>query len=291
MKNLILFLFILFSHQAVSSPMVFRLYKQKIKFLEDSIIQDFSMDYPKKRKEIAPHEFSKMSQQVEVRYEIQKKLFLKIESELFRLQHSISKAFAAGKLSKAESSELTSGIEYASRIILRSRKEEINQTYTEFKNLLVHTPSLNTMKSQLSDLNTPNCALSNINFNKIANELSFNVKKKNKFGGWTSGKFKITQHDMALGHLVSQPETFSIHKIVTRFWTGEGDSQKHFVLYQNSQGNILKATFHQTEKKPLVKILGISFGKQIVKKQINCISKNQFTSQIEGPMPASNYEN
>ena len=250
-------------------------YKTQIDDLENSMIQEFSIDLPHKSENKFSKDYSQAATQLEVKFEIQRKLFYKIEEKYLIIQNDLQKDLLSKDLTSEEASKLKTKIEYATRIILQSRKREITEMYADLKKSLSHCPKLMDVYHQLADLQFNNCSLENIEMNEHTKSLSFDVKKKNKFGSWTVSNFFVNSNDLKSGRLVSRPDitknVFPFQNFVTQFWTNKNEvaSQK-FTLRLNPAGEVTAAEFKEESQEPLIKIFGYSFGTQSIKKAFGC---------------------
>jgi hypothetical protein len=289
MKKLLIATLFTISQTVLATPEHFTQLKSVIDQLENSIIQEFSIDYPKDRENLTAKAHAKLATQIETKYGMQKTLFFMLEEKLYNIHTSLSAKVEKGKLSKAEAEKLETSIEYAKRIILKSRKAEINQIYNDFMAGLSHTPKLNDIYAKLNEMKVKNCSLSNLILDSKKGILSFDIKKKNKFGNWTSSKFNITNEDIHSGHLTSRLDNNDqfnpFQNIVTQYWNLHTPNSGHqkFTLLQDENGNIQTAEFNQESKEPLVSFLGMNFGSQKVTKEFECESLNKRS----GPTPAS----
>jgi hypothetical protein len=290
MKKLLIATLFMTSQTVFATPENFTQLKTVIDQLENSIIQDFSIDYPKDRDNLSIKAHAKLAKQIEVKYGIQKSLFYKLEEEFFNIDSSLTTKVEKGNLTLKEAEKLKTSIEYAKRIILRSRKSEINQIYTEFMDGLNHTPKLNDIYVKLNEMEIKNCSLTNLILNTQKGVLSFSIKQKNKFGNWFSSQFKITNEDIQSGHLTSRldgQDKFSpFQNIVTQYWNLKAPDSGHqkFTLLQDENGNIKQAKFNQESHEPLVSFLGLSFGTQKINKDFECDNSQ---IKVNGPSPAS----
>lgn len=291
MKKIITATLLTISICSFSSTDNFSSLKEKIDHLENSIIQDFSIDLPKNKKGLTAQEQVKLANQVEVKYGIQRTLFFKIEEEFFQLNRKLKSHVKQGLLSLEEAEKLKTSIDYANRIILKSRKAEINQIYSEFMSKLSHRPKLDDIYTKLAAMDVKNCSFENLNLSHDSSILSFNIKQKNKFGNWTSSHYQITEQDIQAGHLTSrldkQNSFIPFQNIITNYWNADkansGKGHQKFTLLQDEHGNIKEAKFNQETEEPLISFLGFSIGTQKVKKFFECENMKKFF----GPSPAS----
>ncbi len=293
MKHFILFstfLTLSIGH-AWSSPDTYKTLKDKINRLENSIIQEFSIDYPKNRQNLAPSSYAKLAGQVEIKYNLQQALFNKLESELFNIDKSLPKQVKQGELTAAEAEKLKNSIEYANRIILKTRRAEIAEMYSEFMSSLDHSPELKDVHKNLAHMRVPNCSIENLQYNESGQQLSFEIKQKNNYGSWTSSSFNLSQQDITSGQLSSKLENHNrfnpVHNIITQFQHSdyETDVSQRFTLLQDEYGNILEARFFQETTEPLIEFMGLKLGTQKVTKFIECGRESLETAL--GPKPAS----
>lgn len=289
MKIKILIPILLITQSALATSDQCNQMKQKIDDLENTIIQEFSIDFPSDRKNIDTKSYARLASQIEVKYGLQRMLFHKLEQEFFKLNSSLTPHLHNGKITEEEANKLKTSIEYANRIILRSRRAEINEMYTAFKESLTHTPKLSDIHSKLSHLDAKNCSFNNLTLDEQNGILSFQVQKKNKFGSYTTSNFEVTNQNIKLGQVTSKLDNLNkvnpFYNIITKFWNTATfkNSSQDFTLIQDENGNISEASFVQEFEEPLISFLGLEFGTQKIKKNFDCVSK----TVRQGPTPAS----
>ncbi len=285
-KQFILCVFISFN--SFVSSHTYKDYKSKIDRLENSIIQDFSIEVPHGEK-INTENQMKFATQMEVKYGIQQKLFAKIDYELSVLESEVLQSLQRGELTKEESEKLKNSVNYAQRIILKSRVNEINLTYQEFRKMLTHTPELQDIYESFSVGKINNCSLHNLTMNSKGDSLSFDIQHTNKFGGEEVSSFTITQNDLTSGYLTSRLDAYNrynpYHSIITRYsnYLPQGVGTQSFTYKQDENGKITEANFLQEKDEPLFSVFGMSFGKQSIRKYFDCKKAKAFF----GPSPAS----
>ena len=262
---------------------IYEKYKAQINHLENSAIQEFSIDLPKDAHDQFTKHYSKAATQLEVRFQIHKKLFYKIEEKLLKLSQEVRNAHKQKLLSISEYESLNNSISYANRIIIRPRKTEIQNIYATLKDALSHSPKLDVLYHQLSDLKFKDCSLENIKFNEKYSNLSFNIKRKNNFGGWLSSTFVLTGLDVKDGRIISTPSSFSMlspnKSFQTSFWGNQRNKDlQNFTLHLNNDGKITQAFFRDERVEPLVEFMGIKFGSQNVTKLYDCNPINRAPS-------------
>lgn len=282
---------ILFSPLCFSSQEKFEEYKSKISHLENSVIQEFSIDLPDKSHGRFTESYSKAATELEVKFEIQRKLFYKIEKQFLDMSLAIEKDMLKKQLTSKEAEKLKTNIEFASRIIMRSRKGEIQEMYSDLKKALTHNPRLVEVYEQLNEMKFNNCSLENLKFNEKYSSLSFDIKQKNKFGSWTTSNFYLTNNDVDSGRLISKPMVASaalpFQKFVTEFWTNDGtqNGQQKFTLHLDPEGEITKADFRQEYEEPLIEVFGFKIGKQSIRKAFGC---NKAMEGVRAPASIEN---
>lgn len=275
-KNLIfVFLIIIQVKNIFAEEWLYKDIKNKISSLENSIIQDFNIDLPPEESNRYGADYSRAATQLAVKYEIQKKLFYKIEYNFFQLAQSIDEHLSKNELNYTEAEKLRTNIEYATRIIMKSRMSEIHEIYLDLRSSLTHGPKLKEVYSQIKKMNLNNCVLETIDLNEKDQILSFGIKTKNKFGSWTQSDFTITQKDISAGRLLSMPDfshtSFPYNRFITNYWTSQNSKdEKKFSLHLDHFGSIVAAEFADKKEEPLIKIMGINLGSQIVDKKIDC---------------------
>lgn len=282
--KLVLMIFVsLNSLHATASEHIFQKLKNKINLLENQIIQDFELGGTER--EVGPKEYHQTAKIIESQYKKQLQIFSQIHEQLMQVESRISKSFDKGQLTKAEMERLKNNIEYADRIILRSRKEEVGKIYHQLKSKLSHIPRLEEVYTKLqSAAETNKCTIKNLFFDKLAGVLSFDVLSTDN-PTEESGKtinFTITQGDVAQGLLNSEVmHGGAFRKFVTQYQSAFPSSEGlySFTLTENTSGEIAKASFHQTDiVKPYMQLFGVSFGSEKVDRSYYCGS---------GPQPAS----
>lgn len=245
----------------------------EIDLLENSLIQDFSIDLPRNTEERKTIDYIKAANQLKVKYELQRKLFFKVEDHLFKLELKVGD----GNLEPEEIQKLKAKIEYAARIILRSRKNEIHEIYNELKNALSHIPKLKDIFEQIKQFHSQNCLIENIDYRPDVSELQFDVKAKNKFGSWTEVHYIISDLARKSKRLMSRPDlnkyNLPYQSFVTEYWSAandEGQIEKSFSLQLDNNGLITNTEFTHNTKEPLIQILGFEIGSQDIRKNLKC---------------------
>jgi hypothetical protein len=288
-KLLLALIFTLKSVCAICSEANYLDIKHKIDKLENTIIQDFSIDYPNIKESMTPKDYAAVASQVEVKFGMQKTLFYKLEAEFYKIKYSIDQKQADKLITADEASRLKNSVDYATRIILTSRRSEINQIYTEFKSSLVHRPELSEIFQNLVKFDVKNCSLSKLKLNQKDGLLSFTIEKKNKFGKLSSSSFVITDQEIKTGQVTSRLDNYNkfnpFRNMITQYWTNDEIDHKSqsFSILQDENGIVRTANFYQESKIPFIDFMGIKLGEQNIKKNFDCISHKM----IQGTSPAS----
>ena len=89
---------------------------------------------------------------VKTRYNIQRALFYNIEGELLEIGNKINQNLKSKTLSQVQFNELQNGIDYANRIILQPRKQEIDALYLQFLGRIKHKPALSDVLNKLHQI-------------------------------------------------------------------------------------------------------------------------------------------
>lgn len=273
---------------AHAEPEQYHFYKKKIDHLENSIIQDFSIDIPKNKQEMTLQEKSHLATQIEVKYGIQTKLFYKIEEEFDKIEKHLNSDLLNGSIDQKEADKLKNSMQYAKRIILHSRKAEINEIYSQFKSSLNPKPRLTDVYNNIHKLKEGNlCKFEKIFLDDEQRQLSFVIKQKDETGRWLSSEFAITDDEVSNGQLITRVNKAhqygAFHLFTTSYVDNNDDlSEAHdFNIMQDETGTLKSAKFgHQTEK-PLFTLFGYKFGSEKIFKSFNCLKG------IKGPSPAS----
>lgn len=276
-KKIICFILISFHFCALCKSEEFLQLKSEINHLESSIIQDFSLDLEKKIEDMDIHEHAKLGQKIKAKYAIQKNLFATIHNALTELKHRVNHLLSKNKITSKESENLHNAIEYSQRIILRSRKQEINSLYTRFVSKLKYKPNLEEIYSQIELINSPTCPIANLN--KTQDKIIFNVKQKNKFGNWLTSPYTVRSNDLESGKLsmsvAHNSNALPFHQFVTYYNHKNDRTQSSFTITQNAHGDIDVARFHLEKKIPLLTFLGFEFGEQTVTQDFECPAKKK----------------
>ena len=286
MKTLYIITFCLWSTQLLATPEFYQELKSKIDKLENSIIHDFNIDSPDSMENLTIKQQVDLAKKIDVEYGLQTTLFFKIEEQLLELNHKLDNSLASGNLTMRETDKLKTSIEYANRIILKTRKREITEIYNKLMAGISRPPRLETIYENLTNLQTGSCQVENLNFNKELGLLEFSVKRKNNFGNWITSDFSLKNQDISKGKLTTRLDRYHdaspFKNVITSYWNSgrtDNDSQ-NFTLLQDETGKIQHAEFRQESEIPLVSFLGFDFGSQKVKKYFNCKSDKEFNARI-----------
>lgn len=291
-KKIILLFSLCLSKLCFCNDEIYKEIKKRITKLENSIIQDYTCDLPSKGVELTQKEQVRLVNKVKTRYNIQRALFYNIEEELLEIGNKINQNLKSKTLSQVQFNELQNGIDYANRIILQPRKQEIDALYLQFLGRIKHKPALSDVLNKLHQINGEQCEVANINYNQEEGYLSFQIKQNNSFGNVMSTPFVITNDDIDNGLLKSQLENRQkfnpFHTIVTNYSKVRAlENQKSsFVFHQDEFGKVKAANFLLEKDIPLVRILGIEFGKQKITQKFDCGKPKHQISRL----PASYYK-
>ena len=276
-KKIICFILVSFHFCAWCKSQEFDHLKKEINHLESSIIQDFSLELEKKIEDMDIHEHAELGQKIKAKYAIQKNLFSTIENALSELKLRIAHLTSKDKITLKESEDLFNAIEYSKRIILRSRKAEINSLYTKFVSRLKYKPNLSEIYNQIELVNSPSCPIANLNMDN--NKIIFDVKHKNKFGNWLTSPYTLNINDLESGKLsmsvAHNSGSLPFHQFITYYSNKLNGNDSSFTITQNAQGDIDGAKFHLQKKVPLVTFLGFEFGEQTVTQDFDCPAKKK----------------
>ncbi len=246
--------------------------------MESAIIKDFDLKIPSQLKdEYSVNKYAKALQELENQYDLQKMLLTSLQLEFSSIKKSLTEEMANGKLTKIEVEKLQASMDYANRIILKSRTEEISGIYSEALDSLTHKPSLKELKTKLVASDYGNCSINNIKLNNQAQILSFNIYQRMKSGEVISSKFDITQDDITAGNFKTRVRPLNtiqgLPEIITQLSMDNG-VVRNFTLKENALGEVTNAFFYQEEyQKPWFNVLGFKVGEATIQKEINCESR------------------
>jgi len=283
MKYIILTFVLTIPFIVFADPKSYKEIKNKVDKLENAIIQDFDLKKtPKVKDKYSLMKHTEAIKEVEAQYGIQKNLLSKIEMAFFNLSKEIILKNQAGNLTNSELDKLKNSIEYANRIILTSRKKELDQIYNDLISNLDYTPSLKELFQKLDHSDYNNCEISNLSLNSDRNEITFVINHKTKEGEISSSHFNITEDDINKGQLSSTIRPLSnsngLHEVITQF-SDPKNGLNQFSLNQNKFGKIKSAYFHQEKiKKPLVSFLGFKLGGGLESTTFRCQSRDLASS-------------
>ena len=259
--------------------------KDRIDHLENSVIAEFQFSIPEgyAQKFESTLQLS-LSKKLENAWREQVRIFDNAESNLFAIGKSLQQKVKTGLLTPQESKKLMTNIEYARRIILKSRKSEVIEQYTDFKNKLQVKPTIQHLFSKITKVSLPgSCKIQDAHLE--GNFLTFEVLGLGKDGESLSQRYTVTKTDVELGSLTTRSNgEVSIsdnHKSILSFKATESDlSFKRFDLFENSDGEFYHAEFaHEDMIKPLINVWGFDFGEKKVSQEIFC--------NLQGTSPAS----
>ncbi len=284
-----------FSTVNANSKAFFQLKKQVDK-LENTIIQDFSLELPKNMQQISLTAQAKLAKRLEIKYRLQTKLFYKLEGELTKIDQRLFQQTNEGKLTFDEAEKIKTRIDYANRIILKSRKAEISSIYSRLKSQLIKKPKLKDIYSKLLEFQIKTCSINNIIYNKAKQILSFEVKQKNNFGGWNHSEFSIHEKQLTKGQLLTKLDHSANSKetqensFETHYWQNDAfnNGSQGFTLVQSlKDGSIKEAKFFDKYREPLISFMELHFGSQKIEKNFECQKAKTSATTKEGPKPAS----
>lgn len=263
----------------------YRSLKANIDHLENSVISDFRFTIPKDYvKKFETNLQISLSQELEEAFEEQVKLFQNAESKLFELGRSLEDKVQKGELTTKEADKLMTNVEYARRIILHTRKEEVINKYANYKEKLSVKPTIQHLFNKITHARLPgSCKIQDVHLE--GNFLSFEVQGFNKSGEQLAHNYLISKTDVDLGSLTTKnldKDSFSEgHKSILSFKSTERDlSLKRFNLFENKDGEFYHAEFvHEDIKEPMFNVFGVSFFEKKSSEKIFC--------NLSGTSPAS----
>ena len=280
MKNLIL-IALIFSTQTYAASSEYLAFKDHIDKLENSLIQNFDVEIPHSNSAIPFEAYQKALTKIEGQYTQQIKLFENVGFELDELRLALASEFKSGHIDKNERERLVNSIDYAKRIILQSRKEEIQRIYFSLKSKLSHIPKLERLHQQLAKASKDDCPIKNLFFDKLKGVLSFDVWAKSVDGIASQKKsmnFILTQGDISQGSINSEVRKKGLREeYVTQFQSRfpSSDGIFAFTLKQDNNGQLTHVAFQQMEAKtPWVEIMGLSFGEDTENRSCSCTLTN-----------------
>lgn len=263
----------------------YRSIKASIDHFENSVIRDFRFSIPKgyAQKFETSLQIS-LSQDLEEAFKDQIKTFQKAETALFELGRSLNNKVEAGEITPKESDKLMTNVEYARRIILHTRKEEVINQYAEYKKELSIKPTIQHLFNKISQTRLPgSCKIQDVHLE--GNFLSFEVLGLDQEGRELAQNYVISKTDVDLGSLTTKAldkdGLSQGHKSILSFRSTETDlSMKRFSLFENKEGEFYHAEFvHEDIKEPLFNVFGVNFFEQESSKEIFC--------NLTGTSPAS----
>lgn len=284
------YIFLVTSHFVYGADDSYHFFKDKINTLENSIIRDFEFQMPQESESGQPDlkQYQKAVTQIEIQYREQLSIFEKLENEFKSINQTLALKLNEGLLSESEVDRLKNSIEYANRIILRSRRDEIAKIYLKLKSKLSHIPKLKDIHKKILKLKQNNkCVLSNIFLDSKKGLLSFDVSSKSAKAG-ESINFMITQGDVSQGNITSdilRTENAETLKMITQFTSSYPTAKGtySFTLTENQLGDISSAAFHQQNiKAPWVNLFGLELGSHFKNRDFWCQEEVEL-----GPRPAS----
>lgn len=284
-KTIFLLSVILLQSMAIASLEHYKSTKSEIDRLESSVIANFNFVIPQGYVEKFETSLqSTLTEELEMAWSKQVKLFEVAESKLYKIGKSLDQEVQAGKLTEAESKKLMTYVEYARRIIIESRKKEVIQQYSEFKEQLLVKPTIQHLFSKITNVKLPgSCKIQDVHLD--GNFLTFEVLGVGKKGEELTHNYAISKTDVDLGSLTTS-STHEIaladdHKSILSFRVTENDlSLKKFNLFENKEGEFYHAEFiHEDIKSPMFTVLGLNIGEKKKSEEIFC--------NLYGTKPAS----
>lgn len=279
MKKLIL-LALIVSSSAFCASEEYNTLKGHIDSLENSLIQNFDVEIPSNKNGIPFEAYQKALGQIEGQYANQLQNFKNVGLELDELRLALTSDFKTGHIKKEERERLINSIDYAKRIILQSRQQEIQRVYFSLKSKLSHIPKLEKLHEQLAEASKEDCPIKNLFFDKLKGILSFDVLTKTETGIQKNKKmnFVLTQGDVSQGSFNSEVRKFGEREeYVTQFQSRfpSSDGIFAFTLKQDKQGQLTHLAFRQMEAKtPWVEFMGVSFGEDKEDRICDCQLSN-----------------
>lgn len=253
MKKLWTVVIFVVSSQSFAASEEYRKLKIQIDDLENSLIENFDVDMPDPDN-TSKAEFARAMGQINSQYKKQRDLFYRVESNLVDLKAELAKKNSAFQLMPGEKDKLINSIDYANRIILSSRKAEVERIYHGFKTKLSHIPKLEEIHGKLAKASQDDCPIKNLFFDKFKGVLSFAVAEMN---------FVLTQGDVSQGSINSEVRERGefVTQFQSRFPSSKGTYS--FTLTEDDQGHVTAASFHQLDAKThWVEFMGYGFGEQ-----------------------------
>ena len=288
-KNYLLLslIILLLSGNTFASKNQFESIKSKIDFLENSVIADFRFNIPEDYKEKFESTLQiSLSEKLENAFREQQLIFENAETKLFRIGKSLREKVENGSITPEESRRLMTNIEYARRIILKSRKSEVIEKYTEYKNQLRVKPTIAHLFRKITKVRLPgSCKVQDAHLE--GNFLTFEVLGIDKDGSKITQKYTISKTDVELGSLTTRasslPSNSGNHKSVLSFKSTQTDlSLKKFSLFENGEGEFYHAEFiHEDITEPLFSVWGMDLGEKKVSQKIYCNHRGIKPASIE----------
>jgi hypothetical protein len=253
----------------------FQTFNEKIETIENDIIKDFHSPVPNSySNNYTKNKHLILGKKLESLYTDQLINFKTIEEKLALMREEVESN--PNNFNPTEQSKLITGIDY-SKIILKSRKEEIYKSYHDIQNKLSHNLSLKELFNKLKKVTLPGkCRVSKINFDKLNKELSFSINQLSELGKVESTHFIIHDNDLEYNQIHAQYDNSAkkpdLKVLRTQFYLEREDSlAKNFNFIESSNGEVKFAKFNYEDiKKSFLSVLGISWGDTKEKKQIVC---------------------
>lgn len=270
---------------SIASEDNYRSIKGDIDNYEDSVIRDFKFSIPKDYvKKFDSNLQISLNLELEEAFNNQIKLFQNAETGLFKIGQSLQVKVQNSELTEKEQDKLMTNVEYARRIILHTRKQEVYNQYAEYKKQLSVKPTIEHLFNKISKARLPgSCKIQDVHLE--GNFLSFEISGLNPDGVKLAKNYVISKTDVDLGSLTTKPDArggLNVgHKSILSFRSTENDlSLKQFQLFENQDGEFYHAEFiHEDIKEPWINFLGISIGETTTSEEIFC--------NLAGTSPAS----
>lgn len=298
-KTSILLATLLLQSIAFASSENYKALKRTVNQLESSVITKFNFSIPKGYADKFETTLqSSLSKKLESALNEQVKLFDNAESELYKIGISLEQRVKNNEISEEESKKLMTNVEYARRIILESRKQEVIEKYTDFKSKLLIKPTIQHLFHKITNVNLPgSCKIQDAHLE--GNFLTFEVLGLAQDGQELTHNYVVSKTDAELGSLsTSSTHDTALaenHKSILSFKVTQNDlSLKRFNLFENKEGEFYHAEFiHEGIKEPMFEFLGLSIGENKKSEKIFCNllgTKPASLEELQRDMIRDNFE-
>ncbi|MBD65674.1 MAG: hypothetical protein CME62_10740 [Halobacteriovoraceae bacterium] len=236
------------------------------------------------RNSFNPKHQIKYGQLLEDKFLEQKKVFYTAENGLFEIEQSLEKKVFKGELTPEQADKLLTSVEYARRIILNTRKDEVNKRYEEFKEKLTAKPTLTAFYKKLESAELPGrCQLLNPKINESTQSVEFLIRGVDTKGKEVETRYSVSKDQIENGYLSTRYDSgnhlgVKQKVIINYFTTLEDESTQRFSLFENKKGEFYHAEFfHDQVYEPWFNLLGFfDFGSNTTDKQIICHEKGRY---------------